>query len=375
MKQQAKSCSLLSMIMYSIGDFACSLIDNSISGFAMLYYTDVLGLKPSLAGIAMSLAIFWNAFTTPIMGHISDNTRSRFGRRHSYVLFGGLAMIAAFIFIWFVPSTIKTNMQALFIYLLIMNLILRTMSAVFNVPFTALGYELCTDYEGRVKLQSVRSVMNMVANFCGPTLAWTIFFSNNNTVRATGVEVNYLRMSGSFASAAALSILTVVIATRKHIEDSRHINIEGNNIRGFIKNMKEIISDFYPRYVFACIAVYTLGAAISSSLQMYLYEHYMKFSGIEKTFSHGSTMLGVCIGSILAAYITKKLDKKGTVYFGVILSVACNFILAGLFLPGILKPGQIISFGAINIPLATIVFIFFHCLSWLGGGIMGPIIC
>lgn len=66
---------------YASGEIANSLISNTIFGFAMLFYTDALGLSPMLAGIAMSVAIFWDAITDPLMGHISDNTKSRFGRR------------------------------------------------------------------------------------------------------------------------------------------------------------------------------------------------------------------------------------------------------------------------------------------------------
>jgi len=65
-----------------VGECANSIIMNSLFGFAMLYYTDALGLKHAEAGIAMALAVFWDAITDPVMGHLSDNTRSRFGRRH-----------------------------------------------------------------------------------------------------------------------------------------------------------------------------------------------------------------------------------------------------------------------------------------------------
>jgi len=373
MEPQTRSCSNLRMGIYSIGEIANTLVEGSLGGFAMLYYTDALGLKPSAVGVAISLAIFWYSFTIPVMGHISDNTRSRFGRRHPYILFGGLAMVASFILIWFVPNGFKSNVESLFFYLLVVNVILKTSVTMFGVPFTALGFELCADYEGRVKLQSFRGIMGTVANLCGPALAWTIFFSNNETTRATSVQSNYLRMGASFAIVAFISILVVVIATRRHIKDSRNIIIEGNNISGFFRNMKEIISDFYPRYVFACIFVMGLGITLVSSLQMYLYEHFMKLSGFEKTIAHGGTMVGCGIGTILASSLARKFDKKGAVCFGVILSVCCNLILAALFLPGILKPGQLLAVGGINIPFTYIIFVIFHSLYWLGNGIMFPI--
>ncbi len=372
MSEQAEPCSRANMINYSVGECANSLIMNSLFGFAMLYYTDALGLQHSTAGIAMSLAIFWDAVTDPVMGHITDNTKSRFGRRHPWILLGGLAVIATYIFLWYVPDVFKSSAQMLFWYLLVINLLQRTAITVFWIPYTALGFEICTDYSGRVKLQGIRLAMNMVANVLGPGLAWAIFFSNNEPVRATAVEGNYLQMGESFAVVALLCILFVLVATKKYMKDSRQIVTEGNTIRGFFKDMKEIVSDFYPRYVFVFIVVVTVGIALVSSLQMYLYEHFMRFSGIEKSLTHSGSMIGCGTGGLVAAFLTKKLEKKGAVTFGGLLSVGCNFLLAVLFLTGILIPGQSASFLTWTVPYAFIIFAIFHGLYWLGNGIIFP---
>jgi len=73
---------------------------------------------------------------------------------------------------------------------------------------------------------------------------------------------------------------------------------------------------------------------------MYLYEHFMRFGGVEKTIAHGGSMVGFGIGSLIASYLTRKFDKKGGVYFGGFLSIGSNFLLAALFLTGVLVPGQ-----------------------------------
>jgi GPH family glycoside/pentoside/hexuronide:cation symporter len=360
------------MLSYSIGECANSLIMNSLFGFAMLYYTDALGLRHSEAGIAMAVAVFWDAITDPVMGHITDNTKSRFGRRHPYILFGGLAVIATYVFLWYVPTAFKSDAVTLFWYLVVINLLQRTAITVLYIPYLALGFEICSDYRGRVKLQGIRSAMNMVANVLGPGLAWSIFFSHNEVVRATSVEENYLRMGMSFAVVSLLCIFCVVVLTRKYIRDSRQLETEGNSLNGFLRDMKEIVSDFYPRYVFVFIVVVTVGIALVSSLQMYLYEHFMRFSGIEKSVAHGGTMVGFGTGSLAASFLTRKLDKKGAVFFGGSLSVACNFILAALFLPAIVIPGQSATFLSYSIPYAFIVFAAFHGLYWLGNGIIFP---
>ena len=360
------------MISYSVGECANSLVMNSLFGFAMLYYTDALGLKHSDAGIAMALAVFWDAVTDPAMGHITDNTRSRFGKRHPYLLLGGLATIASYVFLWYVPPVFRSNVEMLFWYLVGINLLQRTAITVFYVPFVALGFEICSDYRGRVTLQGIRSAMNMLANLLGPALAWAIFFSNNAAVRATSVAENYLKMGMTFAAVSLLCILAVIVLTRKHMRDSRMMTTARNTIKEFIKDMREIVVDRYPRHVFTFIVVVTVGIALVSSLQMYLYEHFMRFGGIEKSIAHGGTMIGFGIGALVASSLTRRFDKKGGVYFGGLLSIGSNVILAALFLPGVLVPGQSTTFFSWTFPYAFAIFAFFHGLYWLGNGIIFP---
>lgn len=361
------------MFTYSTGDSAISLVMNSAAAFSMIYYSDALGMKHSLIGLAMSVAIFWDAVSDPIMGHISDNTRSRFGRRLPYMLIGGVMMVLSFYFLWAVPEIFKTNTTRLFAYLIMVNLLLRTAFTIFVIPHSALGFEICRDYNGRTRLQGIKTIMSMAANLLGPALAWSIFFENKDGIRATGVAKNYVNMGAFFTVGTAFFIIIVLHFTKKYIVDTREMTIPGNSAKSFFIDMKEIILDKYPRWVFAYIFIVLLGIALLSSLQMYLYEHFMKLSGIEKTLSHGGTMLGMALGALFASKFTKHFDKKGAVYIGGLWSVFCNVVLAVLFLPGYLVPGQATEIMGINVPIAFIVFVIFHGLYWVGNGIMLPV--
>jgi GPH family glycoside/pentoside/hexuronide:cation symporter len=76
------------IIGYSMGNGALSLTLNGIYTYAMLYYTQARGLSFAKAGVAFAVASLWDAIVDPAIGHISDNTRTRWGRRHPYILFG-----------------------------------------------------------------------------------------------------------------------------------------------------------------------------------------------------------------------------------------------------------------------------------------------
>ena len=224
--KKIRTCSTVGMVSYSTGDIATSLVINTFSGFAMLFYTKALGLNPVWAGAIMSVSVFWDSISDPIMGHISDNTRSRYGRRHPYILIGGLFMVATFLFFWIIPASIQSNKVILISYLVILNLALRTTFTVFIVPFTALGFEICQDYTGRTKLQGIRTIINMLANLAGPAMAWVLFFKEvEGAPRAVSLTSNYIRMSMIFAFVSLIAILYVVFYTKKTILDSRTMKL------------------------------------------------------------------------------------------------------------------------------------------------------
>lgn len=370
-QKEIRTCSTLGMWNYASGDIANSLISNAIFGFAMLFYTDALGLSPVLAGVAMSVAIFWDAITDPLMGHISDNTRSRFGRRHQYILLGGILMVVAFFFVWAVPPVFRSSSTSLFWYLVVINILMRTFYTVFVVPLTALGFEICQDYTGRTKIQGIRNIVNMIANFCGPGLAWTLFFPKQ------GVDIkdpaNYIEMGAAFSIVSLLSVAYVVFITREHAVDSRNMKITGSSPADFFKDMFGIVTDVRAVCVFAFILVVILGVGLVAGLQMYVYEHFMELSGIQKTIAHGGTMIGMMTGSAFCARFAQRFDKKGAVYVGGAITLACGATLTALFLTEVITPGQTIVVAGFDFPIAVVVFALLGAIYWFGNGVMFPV--
>jgi len=360
------------MVIYATGECANSLVMNGIFGFAMLFYTKALGLDPTWAGVAMSVSVFWEAVSEPVMGHISDNTRSRYGRRHPYMLAGGLLMALCSYLIWAVPASLRSNPTAIFCYLVTMNLVLRTGLTMFFIPYMALGFEICTDYQGRSRLQGLRSIFNMAANFAGPAMAWTFFFQDKDGLQATTVAGNYLRMGTVFAVVTALFVLLVVAATFHWREDTRRMPRHADH-GSFFLDMKQILLDPFPRWVFVFIFVVCVGMVLVSSLQMYVYDDFMGFPAGQKSIAHGGTMIGFAIGAALSVGLSKRLDKKGAVLIGGLISVVCNAMLAVLFLTGWVPRDAVWHAGAVSIPSALILFVIFHAAYWMGNGILLPI--
>jgi GPH family glycoside/pentoside/hexuronide:cation symporter len=207
-------------------------------------------------------------------------------------------------------------------------------------------------------------IMNMAANFFGPALAWRVFFTNNEQVRATHDPSNYLAMAGWFSAVAVVFLLLMLFGTRKYMRDSRTERQGTVRREGFLKDMKGVLTDRYSMYVFLFSFIIMLSVVLISSLQIYLYEHFLKLDAGNKSIAHGGTMVAFALGSAAAVFLVSRFQKKGAVIFASVLSIACNLILAVFFLSGLLKPSDSYTFP---------VFVFLNSMFWFGTGIMLPI--
>ena len=95
-------------IGYGIGNYGYGLISQTISSYLVFYGTVVLFVPGKLIGLIVSISILWDAISDPLMGYISDNTKSKFGRRHIYILLGTLLMAASNYFLWTISPEVST---------------------------------------------------------------------------------------------------------------------------------------------------------------------------------------------------------------------------------------------------------------------------
>lgn len=357
------------MIGYGVGECAYSLVLNSLCGFAMLYYSEVLGLSPALVGAALALSLALETMIDPAMGHVSDRTRHRFGRRHPWMFAGGCLMAAAFYVLWAVPSPLHGRGLPLFAYLTLVNLLLRAALTMFFVPYLALGFELWPDTEDSSRLQAVRQVMNLAANLAGPALAWCLFFRDADgpdgaRIPGTSLPQNYVHMGAAFALTALACVLAVLWLTRGRMDDSRTgTDKTGRGGARFWADLRQSMKDVNLMRILGFLFLAGSGMAWVSALQPYVYVYFMGFTPWQKTVAHGATMIGMAAGSVLSARLARRFGKKATVMLGSAASLLCTGMLAALFLTG-------------GVPLGTeralAGFVFLHAAFWLGNGIMLP---
>ncbi|HKJ90516.1 MAG TPA: MFS transporter, partial [Oceanipulchritudo sp.] len=363
---------------YATGDAALSITQNGVNNFAMLYYTLVLGLSPVWAGIALSVTLVWDAVTDPVMGHITDHTRTRFGRRHIYILSGGLLMAGFFFALWFLPPLVSSTM-GVFWMVLVISLLLRTALTVFVVPYVALGFEICPEYAERSKLQGIRFFVTMATNFLFGAMAWTLFFKDGvdadtgRRIDGTSISSNYLNMGTVLALGAIAAILFSVWTTRRHAVDNRDTPLPGKGMLHFVHSMTAIFRDRLAWFVFAFFGVVQLGMMLTSQMQMFTYVFFMELTHLEKTFVHGAGMVAFGLCSLSLAKSVDRFDKKPVGYLGIAMGIVGGLSLTALFTTGLLDPRASLTLGKFAIPAGVIAFGLGQALWWGGCGMLTPL--
>lgn len=150
-----------------------------------------LGLDPFLLGVIMVVPRLWEALSDPIIGHVSDNTRSLWGRRRPYLLIGALAVAVTFVTMWWVPRgdwihtvfTTETGYNRFqLVYILVGLLLFFTSCAIFEIPHGALGLEMSLDPHERTRLFSAKSFLG---NLFAMGTPWLILLANLEFFRGT----------------------------------------------------------------------------------------------------------------------------------------------------------------------------------------------
>jgi GPH family glycoside/pentoside/hexuronide:cation symporter len=150
---------------YSLGMMAPSALVVFSRSFLLFFYSQVVGLDAWLAGIALTIGRVWDAISDPLMGAISDRTRSRWGRRRPYIIFGALPLALSYVALWVPP--LGWSQMELFVYLVATDILFNTLVTVVTIPYTSLGAELSTDYHERTRVTAIRMLFYQVGWFIG----------------------------------------------------------------------------------------------------------------------------------------------------------------------------------------------------------------
>ena len=207
---------------YGIGDIAICLYWSGVGLYLLYFYTDVVGISPSLAGLIYGIGMFWDAITDPFMGYVAERTRTKWGVYRPYLLFGNVPLALSFILLFWVPPF---EGSALFFFLLFANLLHRTCFTLVSVPFSSLTPRITSDSQERTNLTGFRMLGAQTGTNLMALLAFPIIFWVGGEDESMGFVV-----LACIAGLTALAIHAITFITVKEPSNDQGIERVGGSL-------------------------------------------------------------------------------------------------------------------------------------------------
>jgi glycoside/pentoside/hexuronide:cation symporter, GPH family len=184
----------LQYFTFSGGNFANTLVYQVLGNRVQFYYIDVLGLNPFMAGTVWTLYGIWNMINDPLMGQLSDRTRSKMGRRVPYIYFGAIPLGVSFYFLWTPP--VGSSPLTVAAYFFVLLFIFDTLYSLLIIAYNALFPELARTLVDRISLSTIREIMAVIAlltaYILAPILSETVGFVWMGAIVGVLTAIGYL---------------------------------------------------------------------------------------------------------------------------------------------------------------------------------------
>ncbi|MEZ4911909.1 MAG: MFS transporter [Saprospiraceae bacterium] len=221
---------------FGAGHLVNNLLPGALGVFSFFLLT-AFGMDPFLAGLLGGLPRLYDAISDPIMGYISDNTQSKYGRRRPYIFIGAILSGILFAVLWQMD---ESNSQMYnFWYFLICSLIFLTANTIFSTPLIAIGYEMSSDYNERTKLMGFSQTISQFAWMIVPWFWVLVANPSLFSTQAEGVRTLSIFVGIACIILGILPAIFCVEIDHTNIKNRDEITFKNlfSNLKGLFKNM------------------------------------------------------------------------------------------------------------------------------------------
>ncbi|MEA5504249.1 MFS transporter [Halotia wernerae UHCC 0503] len=322
-------------LAYGAGDLGPAITANISIFFLLVFFTNVAGIPAGLAGSVLMIGKIWDAVNDPMVGVLTDKTKSRrWGRRLPWMLYGAIPFGIFFFLQWIVPrfSTEQSaNIWSLFWYYVAIGLISQVFYTVVNLPYTAMTPELTQDYDERTSLNSFRFTFSIGGSILSLILSKIVFSLISDR------QQQYLVLAAVCTVISVLSLYWCVFGVRDRILafEAKRTQLEEPPAIPFFEQLKIVFTNRPFLFVIGIYLFSWLGVQITASIIPYFVINCMRLEESDVP----TVMIAVQGTALLMLFawtaLSKKIGKKTVYFLGMSLWIIAA---AALFF---LQPGQI----------------------------------
>ena len=308
-----------SKLAYGFGSIAFGVKNNGFDYFLLFFYSQVMGVSASLVSMALAIALAFDAISDPLIGFFSDNTRTRWGRRHPYMYGAAVPVTVCYFFLWNPPSQLSGD--ELFPFLVAISILVRTLITVYEIPSSALVAEMTDDYDERTSLLSYRYFFGWSGGTIMATVATLVLLVPTAQISDGMFNVAGYQQMGFVAAGFIFVAITVsalgthgLIPNLKTPPPKRALSI-----RGIFREIFDTLATRSFAALFLSAMCGAVATGMVASLAYLLYTFMWGFTSQQIGIISASVVISAVLALLISPVISKKLGKKrGAIAVGVL---------------------------------------------------------
>ena len=293
-------------VAYGFGSVAFGVKSNGFDYFFLIFYSQVMGVSAYLVSLALMIALIVDALSDPLIGYLSDNTRSPWGRRHPFMYAAAIPASVAYYFVWNPPAGLEGD--ALFPYIVTLAIFVRTLITVYEIPSSSLVAEMSDDYDERTSMLSYRYFFGWTGGTLMGAFATIFILVPTATISNGMFNVEGHGQVGAIAATVIfLAIMISALGTHKMIPDLKPPPPARQMSVGLI--YREVFETLASRSFLALFLAALFGAVasgVSTTLSFYFSTFFWGFT----TEQIGLISLSVVISALMAFFISPAISKR-----------------------------------------------------------------
>ena len=335
---QPPPLSVRTKLFYGLGTVAFGVKDNGFSYLLLAFYNQVIGLSAPMVGLAILIAMLFDAMLDPIIGQVSDNWRSRWGRRHPFMYAAALPVAVSYLALWNPPHW---SHEALFFYLIGVSVVIRTFISFNEVPSSALAAELSQGYDERTVLLSYRYFFGWVGGLTLYVIAFRFLFvpDAHHPIGQTN-PAGYSRYGLLAAAIMFTAILVSAAGTHDRIPFLRQAPARKASFGAMAREMLATWNNRSFLFLTLSGLATSMAAGLAASMNFYINTYFWGFSSGAIAGLATGVFASAFIALNLAPIVSRRFGKRPAAMIAIVCAVAVGLAPMLLRLMGLMPPNH-----------------------------------
>ena len=297
-----------SKLAFGVGQFAEGLKNTAFALFVLFYYNQVVGLSGSLTGGALFVALLFDAVTDPLVGSLSDNCKSKLGRRHPFMYASAVPLALAFFGLFSPPESLGA--WGTFAWLAVFAILTRGAMTLYHVPHLALGADMTEDINERTRVVAYRQFFAALGTAAVFAIGFGYFFVEGRGGRHDGG--NYAPFACTLAVLMVITIWYSAIGTQKEVPHLLTLppKSKRNPLEQLAKDLTAGFMNRSFRWLFSGVFVVFVMAGVNSALDLYMLEYFWELVDIQMLWVLMASVLGLMAGAFFTHLLLRRAEKR-----------------------------------------------------------------